>query len=214
MKITHHPIQKQARVALVGSEATAIERLWIVLHGYGQLATYFARKFAPIDDGKTLVVVPEGLHRFYLNGFSGRVGASWMTKEDRLTDIADNHHYLNQLFEHYRSAHPSARIGIIGFSQGAATAVRWFCQAAHLPDRLVIWSGAFPDDLNWFDDIPVLNQRPLTFVLGDNDEFYDEDRIEQQSAWLQSKDLKFNTIRFEGGHDIDPETLVSIHHSL
>lgn len=214
MKITHHNIQKQARVVLLGSESDAVERLWIVLHGYGQLATYFARKFEPIDDGKTLVVVPEGLHRFYLNGFSGRVGASWMTKEDRLTDIADNHQYLNQLFEHYQSAHPKARIGIIGFSQGAATAVRWFCQSAHLPDRLVIWSGAFPDDLNWFDDIPVLNQRPLTFVLGDNDEFYDEERIEQQSVWLQSKNLQFNTIRFKGGHDIDPETLISVHHSL
>lgn len=214
MKITHHNIQKQARVALIGSETKTVERLWMVLHGYGQLATYFARKFEPIDDGNTLVVVPEGLHRFYLNGFSGRVGASWMTKEDRLTDIADNHHYLNELFEHCRSTHPEARIGIIGFSQGAATAVRWFCQAAHLPDRLVIWSGAFPDDLNWFDDIPVLNQRPPTFVLGDNDEFYDEDRIEQQSTWLKSKNLQFNTIRFKGGHDIDAETLVSIHHSL
>lgn len=212
---THHfNIGKQARITSLGDDNHDVQRIWIVLHGYGQLATYFIKKFEPINDGQTLVVAPEGLHRFYLKGFYGRVGASWMTKEDRLSDIADNHGYLDQVFEHYRQIHPNARIGILGFSQGAATAVRWFCQAHDLPDRLVIWSGAFPEDLNWFEDIPVLNQRPVTFVLGDNDEFYDEKRIAEQSAWLNSKNLKFNTIRFKGGHDIDSETLLSIHHSL
>ena len=35
-------------------------------------------------------MAPEGLSRFYLEGFSGKVGATWMTREDRLNDI-DNY---------------------------------------------------------------------------------------------------------------------------
>jgi len=214
MNTAHFPIQKHARVATLGENNVEIEKIWFVLHGYGYLAPYFVRKFEPIDDGKTLVVAPEGLHRFYQNGLSGRVGASWMTKEDRLTDIADNNHYLESLWTHYRNRYTEAKKGFIGFSQGAATMVRWFCQTNQLPDRVVIWSGSFPQDLDWFEDIPTLNQRPPTFVLGDNDEFFNEDQIKQQSNWLKSKNLNFETLRFQGGHDILPNPLQKIHQSL
>lgn len=214
MQTHHFNISKSARVCNIGEPSVKTQKLWIVLHGYGQLAPYFIRKFQEIDDGESLIVAPEGLHRFYLKGYSGRVGATWMTKEDRLTDIADNHAYLNQIWNHYTALCPNAKTGLIGFSQGAATAVRWFCQNPSPPQNLVIWSGAFPEDLNWFDDIPTLNKVRPTFLVGDNDEFYDEARIAEHNAWMKSKGLEFNIIRFSGGHDIYPETLLDIHQSL
>jgi hypothetical protein len=61
----------------------------LVTHGYGQLAKTFIRRFEPIMDAQTLVVAPEGLSRFYWGGFDGPVVASWMTREDRLDEIAD-----------------------------------------------------------------------------------------------------------------------------
>ena len=67
-----------------------------VLHGYGQLAEFFIRKFQHLSDDY-FIVAPEGMHRFYLSGSSGRVGASWMTKEERETDIQDNLNWLNAL---------------------------------------------------------------------------------------------------------------------
>jgi len=214
MKTDHVAIQKSARISLLGEPSAKTEKLWLVLHGYGQLAPYFIRKFQSIDDGKTVVVAPEGLHRFYLKGYSGRVGATWMTKEDRLTDISDNHAYLNQIWNYFTALCPNARLGLIGFSQGAATAVRWFCQTPSPPQKLIIWSGAFPEDLNWFEDIPTLNRVQPTFVLGDNDEFYDESRIAEHTAWMISTGLDFNVIRFTGGHDIHADTLLDIQHSL
>ena len=45
------------------------KRIWIVVHGYGQQAKYFIRKFKPLQDEETLVIAPEGLHHFYLKGF-------------------------------------------------------------------------------------------------------------------------------------------------
>lgn len=209
MEIHHIEIIRQARIATLGVTQN-VRQIWIVLHGYGYLATYFIRKFEPINNGETLIVAPEGLHRFYRDGLSGRVGASWMTKEDRLTDIADNNRYLNSVWNNYREQFPEAEIGVIGFSQGAATAVRWFCQAQELPTQLIVWAGSFPEDLNWFEDVPKLNQRPLLFVLGTNDPFFDEEKIEQQTSSLRAKGLQFDIVRFDGGHDIDPQTLVAL----
>ena len=68
------------------NEGTNAKKVLYVLHGYGQLAEFFVRKFRELGD-EYLIVAPEGMHRFYLQGSSGRVGASWMTKEDREQDI-------------------------------------------------------------------------------------------------------------------------------
>ena len=72
------------------------KQILIALHGYGQLGQYFYRKFNSLEADFGLVV-PEGPHRFYLEGSSGRVGASWMTKEWREQDIQENNSYLKQL---------------------------------------------------------------------------------------------------------------------
>ena len=80
------------------------KKLLIALHGYGQLAQYFAKKFDQLPEDYALLV-PEGMHRFYLQGSSGRVGASWMTKDGREFDIEDNLNYLNQLLSHVMENH-------------------------------------------------------------------------------------------------------------
>jgi predicted esterase len=214
MNTQHIVISQKARVVSLGEESNNIEKIWLVLHGYGQLARYFVLKFEAIAINNTLVMAPEGLNRFYLNGFSGRVGATWMTKEDRLTDIENNHHYLSAVFEHYKSKFPTAQFGVIAFSQGAATAVRWYCHAQPQIRQLVVWSGSFPEDLNWFEDIPKLNNVPLTFILGDNDEFIDEIKLSEQSRFLKDKGLNFNLTRFKGGHDIETNTLEKVNQLL
>ena len=81
---------------------------WYVLHGYGQLARYFIKKFTKLPAKGIHVTAPEGLHRFYLEGSSGRVGASWMTKEDRETDIANYIQVLNAL--HHNNARANEKL--------------------------------------------------------------------------------------------------------
>ncbi len=81
----------------------------------------------------TLVVAPEAMNRFYLvtpTSAPARdrpVGATWMTREDRDSEIADYVEYLDALFDEVASdaANGGARVNVIGFSQGAATATRW-----------------------------------------------------------------------------------------
>jgi hypothetical protein len=82
-------VTKTARYFISGEPSESIEQVWFVCHGYAQLANYFIRNFEILNDGKNLIIAPEGLNRFYWKGFSDRVVASWMTKEDREDDIKD-----------------------------------------------------------------------------------------------------------------------------
>ncbi len=88
-------ISKKARYWTLGNPNS--EKIIYVLHGYGQLAEYFIKNFEPLVELGFYVVAPEGTQRFYLNGTSGRVGASWMTKELREIDIEENNNYLASL---------------------------------------------------------------------------------------------------------------------
>lgn len=184
---------------------TQCDTLIYVLHGYGQQAKYFIRKFQPIF-GEFLVVAPEGMHRFYLEGPSGRVGASWMTKEAREDDIEDNINWLNaldaQLSEHFKCS----RKLLLGFSQGGATAARWFHRGAPKFDALILWACVFPPDLEAHEELAHgANQH---FVIGSEDQFYNSEQQDALALFYEGKGFKIH--RFEGNHDIHAPTLNEI----
>ena len=176
----------------------------LALHGYGQLAQYFYRKFHTLENDFGLVI-PEGPHRFYLEGSSGRVGASWMTKEWREQDIAENTRYLRQLTAEIRSCNPTAKLTLLGFSQGGATAARLYQADPSLFSQLILWASVFPPDI-------AMQQFPqgkrMDFVIGTKDPYFDS----ESSAKVQNEytALGFEVHTFEGAHDIHPQTLRAV----
>ena len=66
-------VTRRARYHLLG-EPGAVSQLWYVLHGYGQLASGFAREFEPLVTSSRAFVAPEGLSRHYREGGRGRSG--------------------------------------------------------------------------------------------------------------------------------------------
>ena len=176
-------------------------KLIIVLHGYGQLAEFFIPKFNKIPEDY-LVVAPEGMHRFYLNGTSGRVGASWMTKEDRESDITDNLNWLTQLYDELTEQKTFKKTILLGFSQGGATAARWFYSKKVPIDQLILWASVFPPDL----EKPQINSNSNNyFVIGTEDEYYNtEAQISEMEFY---KTMGFQTLQFTGKHDIEIGTL-------
>jgi predicted esterase len=176
----------------------------VALHGYGQLAQFFYRKFSFLSETWGLII-PEGPHRFYLEGSAGRVGASWMTKEWREQDIADNNAYLKQLFEKISIANPNATLHLLGFSQGGATAARFYQQHPELCSQLILWASVFPPDIekNVFP-----KGKKLDFVLGKQDQYFDsENQIKVMKAYTA---LGFDLHTFEGPHDVDQRTLLTV----
>lgn len=183
------------------------KKILFVLHGYGQLPEYFIRKFNDLGNDY-FIVAPEGMHRFYLKGSSGRVGASWMTKEERLTDISDTINYLNALYQQITKPFNPQQISILGFSQGAATAARWFYSNEKLAKDLIIWASVFPPDLEISMEINPTFNSSNKFVIGKQDEFFDE---QQQKELMQFyTENGFEVFQFDGKHDIDSSTLTRV----
>ncbi|MGI4869829.1 MAG: alpha/beta hydrolase [Janthinobacterium lividum] len=208
----HLSVPRTARYQQLGEPSAATRQLWVLLHGYGQLAEYFIRHFVPLhaaDPTGTVVVAPEGLSRFYLSGTSGRVGASWMTRADRLAEIADQHTYLTALLRPLLAAAPSANVFVLGFSQGTATAARWLTALAAIegwrPHRLVLWAGDFPSDA--LPAPALLPGLPVAVVCGNKDHYVSYEQFQQQAAVLEQHGAVVSQLGFAGGHTLNESVL-------
>ena len=198
-------VTKTLRYFTHGSSDQA-KYLLIALHGYGQLPEYFVRKFAHLSN-EYFVVAPEGMHRFYLKGSSGRVGASWMTKEARLDDIADNLGYLELLLNELTKESNFERIVLLGFSQGGATAARFFFSQTHFKiDQLILWGSVFPPDVSVPSaDTNSTHTSTKQFVVGLHDPYFSPEDRKELSEYFQS--IGFKVYLYDGLHDIHAETL-------
>lgn len=202
--LSYLKVPKTLRFATSGN-TTDPTKLLIALHGYGQLIPFFSQKFKDVPSDY-LVIVPEGPHRFYLNGTSGRVGASWMTKEERENDIQDNINYLDTLLEEVIKKYPSIEATyVLGFSQGGATATRWVAYGNIKPAGLLLWATVFPPDLT--EAFPTVVSKKV-FIIGSADEYYQGEDAEQ--ICREYEDRSFEIIRYEGNHAINSTILNSI----
>ncbi|MGE0932521.1 alpha/beta hydrolase [Peijinzhouia sedimentorum] len=185
-----------------------IKNVYFVCHGHGMLAYYFLKKFEGLFDSETIVVAPEGLSRYYLDGFSGRVGATWMTKEERLTDIHNYVTYLDTVYQEVINHCPNARITLLGFSQGSATASRWLMHGKNHFDRLILWAGIFPPDLPFELSEQKLKDTEITFVYGKNDPYLSDQKMDELRDITSKLGVKTKEMVFDGTHEIDSETLL------
>ena len=205
-------IPKTARYFMLGGPSAAIEQVWIVCHGYAQLANYFLRHFEALQDARTLIVAPEGLHRFYREGFSGRVAASWMTKEDRLDDIADYIGFLNAVCAEVTAQLDlrKVKITVLGFSQGGATVMRWLSASQPQIHQLILWGSTLPAEIDYAADAAYFNSFPVRYVLGSRDEFIGPEEAEAQEALFRKNGLKVDRLGYEGGHGIGEKELQEV----
>jgi predicted esterase len=200
-------ITQQAKYTTLGQLNGQTKEVWIVLHGYGQLAKYFIRKFSTLTDRGHFVIAPEARSKFYLNGHSGRVGATWMTKEDRLKDIENYTLYLNTLYDSF-GFNDTIKITVVGFSQGAATASRWLAAGQAHVDRLLLWSGIFPSDMDILSTRQALDNTTVYNIYGTNDPYLNEEKMKEQQMNVDQLQLPVKQLSFEGAHDIDTPTLL------
>ena len=189
--------------------------VWFVLHGYGQLAGRLLRHFESLAGKGRLVVAPEGLSRFYVGEMSEgaadrKVGASWMTREDRLHEIDDYVRYLDGVYAEH--APRKARVTALGFSQGTATVCRWVGLGSSRIDRLIVWGGEVPPDLDLANTRVAerLRGSKLTLVFGSRDQFFTPKIVTATEARLREHKIPYELVPFEGGHEIDESTLQSL----
>ncbi len=198
----------------------AMGELWVACHGYRQLARYFARPFAAIAGPGRRVAVPEGLSRFYVDDDGGahgpdaRVGATWMTREDRLHEIEDYVAYLDALVGHLAGDAPDARVTAFGFSQGAATASRWAAYGSAEIDRLVLWAGLPAHDLDLAAAGPRLAHLDIVLAHGSEDPWVDDAAARRTVSELHAAGLPGRAWPYDGGHKVEPAALARFTESL
>jgi predicted esterase len=149
---------------------------------------------------------PSGGH-----ALGGRVGATWMTREDRLSEIADYVAYLDALARHvFRRVERSAvSLHALGFSQGGATATRWAAQGTTSVDELILWGSHLPPDLD-LSAAPRLASTRVRFVWGEKDPYYDPARVAEDQARLAGAGIESRVTTYPGGHRISRGVLAGI----
>jgi predicted esterase len=214
MESKHIYVRKTARYFTLGSLTPSTKNIWFVCHGYGQLANYFLKKFDVLEDEQTFIVAPEALNRFYLQGFSGRIGSTWMTREERLSEIDDYVHYLNQLYTAILADSADSvstiTINILGFSQGVATVSRWIANQQVKVNNLVLWAGQFPADMNLDLTKEALAHTKMYVVYGRQDEFLKDIQHDEYVRNFSIAGFNPRIISFEGKHEIHQETLIKL----
>jgi len=214
----HIQVQRTARYYTIGEPGPATRDVWFVCHGYGQPAADFIREFEILGDPTRVIVAPEALSRHYVpteTGFHSaetKVGASWMTREDRLTEIADYVGYLDALYDEIMGMvnAKSVSVTVLGFSQGGSTANRWVTNGRSHADRLVLWGSFLASDADLNQAATFFRDVKLTIVYGNRDQYASEKMIRDYQTLLKEKKIPFELVTFDGGHRMDRGTLKSL----
>ena len=213
MKEHHIGVSRTARYFTLGNSSSGVEEVWFACHGYGQLAARFLEKLRVLDDGRRYLVAPEGLSRFYLSESptERRVGATWMTREDRLAEIDDYVRYLDAVYADVLRSLDRAEVTVhaLGFSQGTSTVSRWAAMGHAKIDRLTLWGGEFPPDLDLTVDAFVTRLRgvQLALVYGRSDEYITPKVIQAITSRLRQNGIPYDEIPFDGGHELNEAVL-------
>jgi len=202
-------IEKSAHYYSLGEINKQTKEIWLVCHGYGQLARFFIEKFQVIQCDGRYIVAPEGLNKFYLKGYTGRVGASWMTKENRTNEINDYCNFIDKLVsEIKKKAHKNCKLCVLGFSQGTATISRWILRTNEKVAKIILWGGYISNDFD-FKKFSQLKKHTKKFIVfGTKDEYYSKECISSYKEKMKHFEAKW--INYNGTHTIYPNVIKNI----
>jgi predicted esterase len=203
---------KTTRYYFLGNLNNQIGKIWFVFHGYGQLAKEFIKDFEIIANNQTLIIAPEAMNKFYTQGFTGKIGATWMTKEDRENEIED---YVNMIDQVYKQISDKIdltqiQINVLGFSQGGHTAVRWLNKKNIHIKNLCLWGSGFPRDIDYQGNLNYWNKVKVKLIIGESDRFITKEKLNEEVSFLQSQNVNYDLIAYEGDHLINEYILSKI----
>lgn len=224
-RIVSRETVRTGRYVVAGADPASASRVWFVLHGYGQLAPRFIRAFEGVIPSDTCVVAPEGLSRFYHvspqtdGSHLQKVGATWMTRESRETDIEDNVRWLDTVHEDVMGAGGRALTdaplcAVLGFSQGVATAMRWVASGAVTPACFVAWAGGVASDVQHDLFAKKVAAADVVLVAGDTDGFASPEARKGVTTAMRRYHPSPREILFSGSHHLDPGVLHMLLHEF
>jgi predicted esterase len=204
--MNHHPYKKliqttkTARYFYTSIPTNHTRLILVALHGYAQHAAEFLNQLTPLASETCCIVAPEGLNKFYAKGMRSNPVATWMTSDERESEIADYVAYLTLVYQDMVPPDYSGKIAILGFSQGVATASRWIVKANLFPTAFIICSGEIAFEYRNPVHHSIKNIPLLFYVTGNADPLLDE--TAKLAVIEVLNQLNYTHCEFEGGHNL------------
>lgn len=184
------------------------KNVWIVFHGIGFLSKYFLKYFIGLAKDENYIIAPQAPAKYYLNTEYKHVGASWLTKENRLTETKNVLSYMDNLYASEKIPNHCQLI-ILGFSQGVSIATRWIANSKISFDQLILYAGGIPEELTPEDfKFSESKNAQIKLVIGNKDEYITEVRLKREQEKANSLfSGRAELIKFEGGHEIKKDII-------
>ncbi|PHQ60124.1 MAG: esterase [Maribacter sp.] len=187
------------------------KNVWIVFHGIGYLSTYFLKYFDELPPEENYIIAPQAPSKYYLNNAYRHVGASWLTKENTITETENIISYLEAV---YRAENITQQYKLIvfGFSQGVSIASRWVAKKQLKCDQLVLYAGGLPNELTASDfKFLEANNTEVTILVGNSDKYLTEKRRQTESKKIKTLfHDRAEQLVFDGGHEVKKELINSL----
>ncbi|NAY91152.1 esterase [Muricauda sp. JGD-17] len=191
--------------------APTTKNVWLVFHGIGYLAKYFAKYFDALDPTENYVVIPQASSKYYLKNEYKYVGASWLTKENTQMEIKNVLNYIDAVFQAEKIP-AEANLILFGFSQGVSIATRWMVHNRIRCKALLLYAGGIPNELTEVDfDFLDYEHTSVKIIYGNQDSYLNPERLKTEKPKIRRLfQGKAEIITFEGGHEMKSELIPTL----
>lgn len=190
------------------TQTSKTKNIWIVLHGIGYLSKYFIRYFDELNADENYIIAPQAPAKYYLKNEYKYVGASWLTKENRVLETSNVLAYLDAVFEAEKLS-SACNLILFGFSQGVSIATRWVASRKIVCQKVVLYAGGIPKELTP-EDFAFLDPKETEVIVlvGDKDPYLTAEVMKAESERID-KLFHGNAKQeiFEGGHEVKKEII-------
>ncbi|HPR63562.1 MAG TPA: alpha/beta hydrolase-fold protein [Thermoanaerobaculia bacterium] len=185
--------------------------LVIGLHGYRSSAEIFASLYGRFRNPNFIYVA---LQAPYLETFRQEPGFSWIRPdangEELDEDLMTSEQCILAVLARLQTSYSIDQVFLLGFSQGAALALR---TGLHHPDRFsgtAAFGGGNPADWISEDPPPGAKKLPILIAQGREDLRVSLQEMRKGVETMSTAGYRVSVLEFEGGHDLPADALESL----
>jgi predicted esterase len=190
--------------SVLNKNTETTRHIWFVCHGMGYLSRYFLKYFRDLNPDENYVVAPQAPSKYYQQP-KMHVGANWLTRDNTKQGIENIMHYFDAIFN-AEALHSCPKLIVFGYSQGVSVATRYLAKRQVHCKQLVLHSGGIPLELQPEDFDYLPHDCAVKLVYGTKDEFWNAQRIEEESD--RARKLfgeRLEILPFDGPHVVNTE---------
>ena len=92
----------------------------------------------------------------------------------------------------------------------SSTATRWSIEGNPVFNRLILWAGVVPPDMNFEKAHEKLKDKKIIEVFGKTDPYLTDERLKEVTSLNARLNINPTLIEFDGGHEINREVLIGL----